>query len=302
MGGATTLEAAQRWTRKRLKLHGRQVGEWFASAGWIVEGGPAHDRHAFVDELVTPTVVARRLWHTPLQLQAVPVHSTTSRPATVAWLQVDGDIVVCNQPESSVTLAPASVLFHSSRPLLVQSTRPTARIEVSVPPFGVDARELPQIRNRTASSSLAALASVVSAIFNSDQEPDARTLSLHAHSIETLTEAMWFESSGVPFPPGKDLYMRGLKLISEHRSDPTFRVETLAQMLGVTRRHVSRVFHEHGMTPSRVIKSERLRAARRLMAANPTVPLETVASLNGFPSPRVLRESLRTPYEQHVVG
>lgn len=293
MGAAAHYGGTPSWSRQRLKLHGPQVDKWFTSAGWSLQG--VATRHAFIDELITPRVVARRVWHTPLEFRALPRQPADAPSGVAAWLQVDGDLLVFDRSRAPLSIPAGFAFFHAARPMAVQSARPTARIEVVVPQRSFDARELPQLLRRADSSTWAALASVINAIFNAPQNLDPRTLSLYAHSIETLTEAMWLESSSVPLSVEQDTYTRALQLISDHWSDPTFNVSALAHRLGVTRAHVTRIFRQRGAMPSAVIKQERIINARRMLASDPTLSFHTIAASTGFSSPRHLRESLRAP-------
>jgi AraC family transcriptional regulator of adaptative response / DNA-3-methyladenine glycosylase II len=78
--------------------------------------------------------------------------------------------------------------------------------------------------------------------------------------------------------------------------DPSLRAQSLAAGLGVSSRHLQRLFQEHlGAAPSAIIHSHRLLLARRLLAASP-YPLDTIARASGYGSARRLRQAMVQRY------
>lgn len=283
------------WTRRRMRLHGDQVTAWFTDRGWTVRDLHVANRHAFVDELTTASVTARRIWHTPLSLYANSRHPSETLSV---WLQADGTLNVAPRFGETLRLDPGSSFFYRTRPVSLANDRPTARVEISVDHHELDGQNFPRVIEQTDSPMWVSLTSVVNAVLNADDIPDAHTLSLLALAIETLVQALWFESaapmtSAPPRPPS-DTFTRALELIRTHASNSTFNITNLAAELQVSRAHVTRIFREQGTTPSRTLKHERLLRARRFFALDPHADHDTVATTCGFPSARALREALRS--------
>ncbi len=102
--------------------------------------------------------------------------------------------------------------------------------------------------------------------------------------------------------PGTGLWLgtsptvaRGLRLIEEGALD-SGDVEQLATRLGVTGRHLRRLFLEHaGATPVRVAQTQRLQFAKRLLDET-SLPLTEVAYASGFGSLRRFHAVVQATY------
>ncbi len=288
------------WSWGREKLHGSDVVKWFCASGWSVRKGTYRDHHAFIGEFSTPTVTVRRVWHTPVEADRAPDHFPTADPALGVWMHLGGDLFVSSHSGVEVPMPTGGAYFHARTPSSFRNTRPTARFELSLARLDNRRPERGAIIGRRDSATWSALAGVINAILNAREAPDIRTLALYAESIDTLVEALWFESVPVITSVDRDTFARALELITENSSDPTFTIEALASMLGVTRPHVTRLFRERGAMPSRILKRERVQKARKMLAIDPTTPLDTIARSSGFSSTRLLRESLRDRLPQET--
>lgn len=92
-----------------------------------------------------------------------------------------------------------------------------------------------------------------------------------------------------------DLVGRGLRLIAEGGAD-RYGVSGLAARLGVSERHLQRVFKEEvGVTPGVMARSRRARLARQLLTET-TMPVTSVAFAAGFASVRAFNETIRRIY------
>lgn len=88
---------------------------------------------------------------------------------------------------------------------------------------------------------------------------------------------------------------RALDLINDGALN-TGTVCDLALRLGVSERHVSRLFAEHiGASPTQVSKTLRVQKAKRLLNTTP-LPLSQIALQAGFPSQRSMRSAFLTLY------
>ena len=89
---------------------------------------------------------------------------------------------------------------------------------------------------------------------------------------------------------------RGLRLISAGALDGDGDVEALAASLGVTSRHLRRLFLEHvGATPITVALTRRVHFAKRLIDAT-SLPFSDVAAASGFGSVRRFNSEIRRTY------
>lgn len=94
---------------------------------------------------------------------------------------------------------------------------------------------------------------------------------------------------------GSDLAQRGLRLIDAGYLDEAATPE-LAQRLGVSVRHLDRVFlAELGTTPDRLARSRRVLLAKRLLTET-GLPMTAVAEHAGFGSLRRFNTEMRTAY------
>lgn len=98
-----------------------------------------------------------------------------------------------------------------------------------------------------------------------------------------------------------DLVGRGLRLIAEGTAD-RIGVAQLAHKLGVSERHLQRVFKtEVGATPGAIARSRRARLARQLLAET-SLPITVVAFTAGFGSVRAFNETVRQIYQVTPTG
>jgi transcriptional regulator GlxA family with amidase domain len=87
-----------------------------------------------------------------------------------------------------------------------------------------------------------------------------------------------------------------VQLVDAIASDPSGDHSTaaMAARVGVSRRHLSRLFVQHvGTTPAREVERVRLAAAQSLLVANRERRLPDVAARAGFGSPETMRRVFR---------
>lgn len=93
-----------------------------------------------------------------------------------------------------------------------------------------------------------------------------------------------------------DVVGRGLRLIAEGLVDQDG-VSGLSGRLGVSERHLQRLFNEEvGTTPGVIARSRRARLARQLLAET-TMPITSVAFAAGFASVRAFNETIQQIYQ-----
>ena len=90
---------------------------------------------------------------------------------------------------------------------------------------------------------------------------------------------------------------RGLRLIANGALDET-NVETLATRLGVTSRHLRRLFTKHlGASPLAVAHTQRLHFAKRLIDQT-ALPMHDIALASGYGSVRRFNDAFRKTYDR----
>lgn len=88
---------------------------------------------------------------------------------------------------------------------------------------------------------------------------------------------------------------RGLRLIADGALDDGD-IERLSERLGVTSRHLRRLFTQHlGASPSAVAHTQRLHFAKRLIDQT-TLPMADIAMASGFGSTRRFNDAFRNTY------
>jgi AraC family transcriptional regulator of adaptative response / DNA-3-methyladenine glycosylase II len=94
------------------------------------------------------------------------------------------------------------------------------------------------------------------------------------------------------------LVSRGLRLVDEGALDDGRGVEALAERLGVTARHLRRLFQRHlGATPLQVALTRRLHFAKKLIDET-VLPFTEVALASGFGSIRRFNGEIRRTYDR----
>jgi AraC family transcriptional regulator of adaptative response / DNA-3-methyladenine glycosylase II len=90
---------------------------------------------------------------------------------------------------------------------------------------------------------------------------------------------------------------RGLRLISDGALDDGD-IENLSERLGVTSRHLRRLFNQHlGASPLAVAHTQRLHFAKRLIDQT-TLPMAEIAIASGFGSTRRFNDAFRNTYNR----
>ncbi len=94
---------------------------------------------------------------------------------------------------------------------------------------------------------------------------------------------------------GENIVNNGLRLIEETAGDNQS-VELIAQTLGVSERHLRRVFDKHlGASPIEIIQTRRLHLAKQLILET-RQPISEIAFASGFKSIRRFNESFKASY------
>ena len=89
---------------------------------------------------------------------------------------------------------------------------------------------------------------------------------------------------------------RALRIINNSFDDDDLQIPTLAASLGVSERHVRRLFAEHlGASPIEIITAQRLHFAKQ-MIQTATIPIYEVAFAAGFQSLRRFNEAFKARY------
>ncbi len=124
------------------------------------------------------------------------------------------------------------------------------------------------------------------------RQPDKKGFLLNTHRKETLYQVVkrYHDALQTLQPRSKatddaELLRRAEALIAQYLGEPGFTVDRLAQLLGVSRRNLYRLFETQGqLTPQRAIVVARLGKARELLRQN-THSVSEVTAIMGFNNP-----------------
>lgn len=280
------------------RLEGDRLRDWFAHRGWTADVGGAR---AFVDECVVGTVTVRRIWHAPMTLTRLREHS-----GVTAILQVDGEADSTLGGGRTERLRPFSSLVFAGDALVgLMSTSAVARMEVVLASSSSTASRSPVIlagHSGAPSAPWSMLASVINALAEAKAPVRRSSMPLIGRSCESLVAALRLELHSVaprarvieqPTRAG-EVYADALEVIRRRAVDPAFGVGELADELGISRRHVGRVFSQWSSSPSAAIRQERIMLARASAAEAPDEAFAEIARRAGFPTARTLKAALRT--------
>ncbi|WP_314451177.1 hypothetical protein [uncultured Microbacterium sp.] len=283
---------------RRLAFRGDAARRWFAERGWSARGPEGSDAlRIFVDEIVTPSFLLRRLWHTAVTLTPQTVASALVSPALrspLLVLQADGPLTVIALGHEPITLGVGgTALIDSAVHASFESEAATARIELRA---RLRLTSTADVGGRVmwsteALSSWSVVASTVNALLNAEVDPASASFPAVQSALEYLVAAMVRELS----PPvtrrsaAELLRERSERLIHDRADDPGFTVSELAHRLEVSRSYLTRAYGEIGATPGRRIRTARLELARDAIFGSTT---QEAANRAGFSSARALRRAL----------
>jgi transcriptional regulator GlxA family with amidase domain len=135
------------------------------------------------------------------------------------------------------------------------------------------------------------------ALVEEDHGPDAardvaRTLVTYLQRPGNQAQMSMFVA---PAPPEHDVVGRVIDHVTAHLADD-LRTATLAAAVGVSERHLSRLFvRDQGQTPGRFVRRARAEAAAHLLATT-ALPVRSVARRCGFGSPEQFRQAFVARY------
>ena len=93
------------------------------------------------------------------------------------------------------------------------------------------------------------------------------------------------------------LLQQAISVVSEHMHEPDFNVDQLATIIGVHRTGLNRKLKFiTGQTPIMFVRTLRLKRARQIIEADPSMPVSQVAYQVGFNSPRLFARYFQEEY------
>lgn len=131
-----------------------------------------------------------------------------------------------------------------------------------------------------------------------EQDHDAELARAVARWLVVYRQRPGSQAQMSPFtaaaPPESETLRRALDHVHAHHTDPGLTVATLARSIGLTTRHLTRLFREHlGVTPSQYLQRMRIETAAGLLTAT-RQPVATVAARSGFGTAETLRRAFTT--------
>lgn len=165
-------------------------------------------------------------------------------------------------------------------------------------PVGVDAPPL-FVRDGKFATCAGATATVDLALTFVEEDHGAETGRLLTQLLVAYMRRHGHQSQASPFtamPHVEDRMVRSLLALARSRPDSDLRTEALAARVGVSSRHLSRLFREHlGSTPAAAVRRVRLDIAADLIATT-EMPLGLVARRCGFGSAESLRQAFTSRF------
>ncbi|NLB30108.1 MAG: helix-turn-helix domain-containing protein [Alcaligenaceae bacterium] len=79
-----------------------------------------------------------------------------------------------------------------------------------------------------------------------------------------------------------DIFINAKNFLSKYAQEPQLSLEEVAMALGISSRHLTRVFARHGISPMKWLWDYRLDKAKRLLKENPTLSITEIALSTGF--------------------
>lgn len=274
------------------------MGGWFADRGWRATTGLDYS-YAFIDEATLLSTTLRRVWHTPASFERRP-SPDPQQPVLLALLQVEGETVFRTSTGDRVALSEGAALISVSAQLTTMAcTGPSARMEIELRVASPEPTRA-HLTSRRMNDGVpwAALTSAVNGILNSTPDASPTTDFALQAGVISLVSALRAEMAerarqDAWIPPDATVYEEALAYIDESSTDPDFTIQTLARRLGVSPRHLSRIFESQGASPREILTRRRYRAAVLLMQEEPRPPLAQIAREAGFSSADALRYQLR---------
>ncbi|MEV8240039.1 helix-turn-helix domain-containing protein [Microbacterium testaceum] len=240
----------------------------------------------------------RRIWHTALSLTRPAANAASLRDTLL--VQVAGEARLSLSDGVETPLAPNDVVFlPGGQAFSLVSDEPIARVEID---YRAHDRSPGWVHGKGELVSVTMILSAVNALFHASvARAEMSVATAVAASVEALVAAARAEAGALRASPrGRsreavdyaDLYDRASVVIASGAMHVDLTVDRLAERLGATRRQLERAFAAHGRSPGQMLREERLRLARMLLAADPDFPLASVAKLSGFSSERALMHAL----------
>ena len=128
--------------------------------------------------------------------------------------------------------------------------------------------------------------------FSTQQEVEPEEL-----TITTLDEQLLQKAVSTITTLDEQLLQKAVSVVSEHMHEPDFNVDQLASILGIHRTGLNRKLQFiTGKRPILFIRSLRLKRARQMMDADPSLPISQVAYKVGFNNPKLFAKHFSEEY------
>lgn len=271
-----------------LALDGGAARRWLRRRGWMVPPRLGSDGlHLMVREQRAAHVTFRTVAHDGLTVwrPATPASEHTCSVCVIAsgsgWIRSAGR----RHP-----LAAGTVLVLPARTEVVLETVGAGEMREVV--FGAHGRTWPSTVTVVTGMAASLSSAVVDALSTSTLTPQSHEMGALHLALECVAAAA---TPGRPSPAlHADLVARAHVLIAEHALVPGFTVDKLADLLAVSRRHLTRVMSESGRTPIATIRGMRVAAALGVLERLGPRALhdDAVARSCGFSSARTLRAAM----------
>lgn len=286
-----------RATTTPLTVEGAAARRWLRRRGWIVPPARAHDPlRATVYERRIAHLTLRRLTHGGLTLWR-PIAQAEPASRRI-WIVSAGHGWVRTADARHAVEAGSVLALPPNEDVVVCAEGPGEVQEVTV-----SGRRRAWPASVTVARGVAAdlTLAIVDALLSSSAEPRPHEMAAVHLALESIVSAAttraWSAATTTP-----EIAARAHALIAEHAHDPDFTVGKLAELLAVSRRHLTRVMSDAGRTPIETIREMRL--AWALAAHENLGPRalydDSVARMCGFSSARTVRAALARTGEDRL--
>lgn len=217
--------------------------------------------------------------------------------AVMLCLLLEGNAFFYHDAGCETLVAGEAVVYDANRPFMYGFSTDMRQVIVEVPRALLRERSVreeyfrPRVLRISGSPAAAHARSTANTVLGAFRNAVPDTAGMEASVLETFSLI-----TGEPGPAPSRAYLATARdYIRAHLGEPDLSLARVARAVGVSERHLTRIFTEEGTSPARYVLESRLERARGLLAdpANAAVPVAEVAAAAGFVSAAHFSRSFR---------
>ncbi|WP_424711485.1 hypothetical protein [Microbacterium sp. SLBN-111] len=275
--------------------------DWLSAQGWRATG-LIESLRIFADLIRADPFALGRIWHTSCRAKLVGNESWGARNFLMV-IGIDGTQILHTTTGTHVIRPGDVYLQNLNEPMVVEASQPVGRMVIVSEWDRLRTHRGPPIPIGQAWAAdpdyLRVILSTMTATLNTPVHPRTPGFGSVQRSLEALIEALVLQREPARLSSlstsQADLVARALQVIETCSADPAFTVDTLADILGVSRSYLHLSFAPTGVTPSRRLRYSRVFRAQTLLAernATGERELERIARMAGFRTVRTMQRAL----------